>query len=84
MQSKGFATRAIHVGSEPDPRTGAVTVPISLATTYAQKGLGSLSGPDDVNSFGKGFEYSRTGNPTRYRYTQSVQYLPYIDILLYF
>lgn len=37
----GFATRAIHVGSEPDPQTGAVIPPISLATTYKQDGVGN-------------------------------------------
>ena len=51
----GFNTNAIHAGQEPDEQTGAVTVPIHLATTYAQQG---------VNQH-KGFEYSRTGNPTR-------------------
>ena len=51
----GFNTDAIHAGQEPDEQTGAVTVPIHLATTYAQQG---------VNQH-KGFEYSRTGNPTR-------------------
>jgi cystathionine gamma-lyase len=63
--SKHFATLACHVGSEPDAVTGAVTAPISLATTFAQKGLGNLYGVDAANSLGKGFEYSRTGNPTR-------------------
>lgn len=65
MKKANFQTVAIHVGSEPDSRTGAVNVPISLATTFSQKGLGSLSGVDDANSLGKGYEYSRTGNPTR-------------------
>ena len=51
----GFNTNAIHAGQEPDEQTGAVTVPLHLATTYAQQG---------VNQH-KGFEYSRTGNPTR-------------------
>jgi len=51
----GFNTTAIHAGQEPDEQTGAVTVPVHLATTYAQQG---------VNQH-KGFEYSRTGNPTR-------------------
>ncbi|HET6404420.1 MAG TPA: PLP-dependent aspartate aminotransferase family protein [Candidatus Thermoplasmatota archaeon] len=50
-----FETRAIHAGQEPDPTTGAVVVPIHPTTTYAQEGLGGH----------KGFEYSRTGNPTR-------------------
>ena len=51
----GFSTRAIHVGQEPDPSTGSVTVPIYQTSTYAQADIG-------VN---KGFEYSRTDNPTR-------------------
>ena len=64
-RSKHFATLAVHVGSEPDPVSGAVVVPISLATTFAQPQLGQLMGRDDRNSHGCGFEYSRTGNPTR-------------------
>ncbi|MEJ7710612.1 MAG: cystathionine gamma-synthase [Pyrinomonadaceae bacterium] len=51
----GFATLAIHAGQEPDPTTGAVTVPIYQTSTYAQEGLGKH----------KGFEYARTQNPTR-------------------
>jgi cystathionine beta-lyase/cystathionine gamma-synthase len=51
----GFATIAIHSGQEPDPATGAVTVPIYQTSTYAQDGLGKH----------KGFEYARTQNPTR-------------------
>ena len=51
----GFATRAIHVGQEPDPLTGAVIPPIYHATTYAQDGIGA----------NKGYDYSRSGNPTR-------------------
>src|SRR5438876_8286532 len=51
----GFETRAIHVGQEPDPATGSVVVPIYQTSTYAQEGLGQH----------KGYEYSRTGNPTR-------------------
>jgi len=38
--NEGFSTRAIHVGSEPDPETGAVVPPISLATTYKQDSIG--------------------------------------------
>jgi cystathionine gamma-synthase len=53
--SAGFSTRAIHAGQEPDPTTGAVVVPISLSTTFAQDSVGNH----------KGFEYSRSGNPTR-------------------
>ncbi|MFZ2032543.1 MAG: cystathionine gamma-synthase [Candidatus Dormiibacterota bacterium] len=51
----GLATRALHVGQGPDPSTGAVVVPIHLATTFAQESPGRH----------KGFEYSRSGNPTR-------------------
>jgi cystathionine gamma-lyase/cystathionine beta-lyase/cystathionine gamma-lyase/homocysteine desulfhydrase len=51
-----FATKAIHVGSEPDPATGAVSVPIYQTSTYAQQGLGKH----------KGYEYARTQNPTRF------------------
>jgi Cys/Met metabolism PLP-dependent enzyme len=45
--------------------TGAVVVPISLATTFVQSSPGHATARDDPNSFGLGFEYSRTGNPTR-------------------
>ncbi|MGO1165942.1 MAG: cystathionine gamma-synthase [Janibacter sp.] len=54
--SQGFSTRAIHAGYEPDPLTGAVNVPIYANSTFAQDGVGGLRG---------GFEYARTGNPTR-------------------
>ncbi|GAC1640551.1 MAG: cystathionine gamma-synthase [Candidatus Dormibacteraceae bacterium] len=54
-ESWGFATRALHIGQGPDPTTGAVVQPIHLATTFAQQGVGKH----------KGFEYSRSGNPTR-------------------
>lgn len=50
-----FATKAIHAGQEPDPSTGAVITPIFQTSTYAQTGLGDH----------KGYEYSRTQNPTR-------------------
>ena len=50
-----FRTRAIHVGSEPDPATGAVVTPIHLATTFIQPGAGT---------WGQ-FDYSRSGSPTR-------------------
>ena len=56
----GFATRAIHVGSEPDPATGAVIPPIYATSTYAQDGVGRLRA-----GLGEGYEYSRSGNPTR-------------------
>ena len=54
--SSGFNTRAIHAGQEPDPATGAVILPVHLTTTYKQDGVGGLRG---------GYEYSRSGNPTR-------------------
>ncbi|QBJ97659.1 cystathionine gamma-synthase [Rhodococcus sp. ABRD24] len=54
--SNGFSTRAIHAGYEPDPQTGAVNVPIYASSTFAQDGVGGMRG---------GFEYARTGNPTR-------------------
>lgn len=52
----GFSTRAIHAGQAPDPTTGSVIVPIHATSTYAQDGVGGLR---------DGYEYSRTGNPTR-------------------
>ncbi|MEE6175906.1 cystathionine gamma-synthase [Mycobacterium sp. 050134] len=52
----GFATKAIHSGYRPDPATGAVNAPIYASSTFAQDGVGGLRG---------GFEYARTGNPTR-------------------
>ena len=52
----GFETRAIHAGQEPDPQTGAVVPPVYQVSTYAQDGVGGLRG---------GYEYSRSGNPTR-------------------
>lgn len=70
--SRHFATLACHVGSEPDSVSGAVVTPISLATTFAQKGLGQLYGLDSENSLGKGFEYSRTGNPTRGAFERAI------------
>src|SRR5258707_1871737 len=51
----GFATIAVDAGTEVDPTTGAVSVPIYQTSTYAQDGLGK----------NKGFEYARTQNPTR-------------------
>ncbi|WP_433871398.1 cystathionine gamma-synthase [Saccharopolyspora sp. CA-218241] len=54
--SDGFATRAIHAGQEADSATGSVIVPIHATSTYAQDGVGGMRA---------GYEYSRTGNPTR-------------------
>ncbi len=56
MTDDRFETRAIHAGQEPDPTTGAVTVPIYATSTYAQDRPGQH----------KGYEYSRTDNPTRH------------------
>lgn len=67
-----ISTRLIHAGQDPDPQTGAVMPPLVLATTYAQASIGNLAGVDMPNSFGKGFEYSRTGNPTRGSYEQLI------------
>src|SRR6201996_3295563 len=53
---QGLATKAIHAGYRPDPATGAVNAPIYTSSTFAQDGVGGLRG---------GFEYARTGNPTR-------------------
>jgi cystathionine beta-lyase/cystathionine gamma-synthase len=53
----GFATRAIHAGQEPDPATGAVSVPIYATSTYVQEEIGKH----------KGYEYARVSNPTRDR-----------------
>jgi cystathionine beta-lyase/cystathionine gamma-synthase len=55
FHSAGFATRAIHAGQDPDPATGATIVPIYATSTYTQAGPGQH----------KGYEYSRSGNPTR-------------------
>jgi cystathionine beta-lyase/cystathionine gamma-synthase len=54
-EAHGFSTRAIHAGQAPDPATGATVVPIYATSTYTQSALGEH----------KGFEYSRSGNPTR-------------------
>ena len=51
-----MATKAIHAGFRPDPGTGAVNAPIYASSTFAQDGVGGLRG---------GYEYARTGNPTR-------------------
>src|SRR6201984_1322604 len=56
FDTAGLATKAIHAGYRPDPLTGAVNAPIYASSTFAQDGVGGLRG---------GFEYARTGNPTR-------------------
>jgi len=61
----GFATRAIHDGQEPDPSTGAVTVPIFATSTYVQEEIGK----------NKGYEYARVSNPTRTRLEENLESL---------
>ncbi|MEA3214881.1 MAG: cystathionine gamma-synthase [Acidimicrobiia bacterium] len=56
FETQGFETRAIHAGQEADAATGAVNVPVYLSSTFAQDGVGATRG---------GYEYGRTGNPTR-------------------
>src|SRR5213082_2761029 len=60
--NRSFATRAIHVGQDPDPSTGAVTVPIFATSTYVQEAIGK----------NKGYEYARVSNPTRTRLEQNL------------
>ena len=60
--SHRFGTRAIHAGQEPDPTTGAIMTPIYQTSTYVQPSPGVH----------KGFEYSRTQNPTRFAYERCV------------
>ena len=55
--ARGFASRAVHAGSEPDRETGALIPPIHLSTTFAQESPGR----------DRGFDYTRAGNPTRQR-----------------
>src|SRR4051812_11251313 len=57
-----FATRAIHAGQSPDPETGAIMTPIYATSTYVQESPGKH----------KGYEYSRTRNPTRDAYEKCV------------
>ncbi len=61
----GFSTDAIHAGNAPEPRTGAVSVPIFQTSTYAQPELGKSSG----------FEYARTHNPTRFALEENIAVL---------
>ena len=56
MRKHGFATKAIHSGQQPDPTTGAINTPIYASSTYVQ----------DSPGVHKGYEYSRTKNPTRF------------------
>jgi cystathionine gamma-lyase len=59
---RGFSTRGIHAGQEPDPTTGAIMTPIYATSTYVQSSPGVH----------KGYEYSRTQNPTRMAYERCV------------
>ena len=61
-KTPGFATRAIHVGQEPDASTGAVAPPIYATSTYVQEEIGKH----------KGYEYARVSNPTRDRLEQNL------------
>ena len=61
-KQKGFATRAIHAGQEPDPTTGAVITPIYATSTYVQESPGKH----------KGFDYARSINPTRLAYEKCI------------
>jgi cystathionine beta-lyase/cystathionine gamma-synthase len=58
LDAMRFDTLAIHAGQEPDPTTGAIMTPVYLSSTYVQAGPGEH----------KGYEYSRTRNPTRTRW----------------
>ncbi|CAG8613306.1 1416_t:CDS:2 [Rhizophagus irregularis] len=62
VKELGFGTRAIHIGQEPDPSTGAVIPSISLSTTYKQSAIGVH----------KGYEYSRSNNPNRSAFEESI------------
>lgn len=62
IKELGFGTRAIHVGQEPDPNTGAVIPAISLSTTYKQSAIGVHNG----------YEYSRSDNPNRSKFEQAI------------
>ena len=58
----GLGTRAIHAGQSPDPSTGAIMTPIYATSTYVQSSPGVH----------KGYEYSRTQNPTRMAYERCI------------
>ena len=62
LPKSSFATRAIHAGQSPDPTTGAIMTPIYASSTYVQ----------DSPGVHKGYEYSRTANPTRSAYEQCI------------
>ena len=60
-----FNTKVIHAGVEPDPATGAIMTPIYQTSTYVQDEIGKH----------KGYEYSRTGNPTRSALESSIAHI---------
>ena len=62
IQHMKFATKAIHAGVHPDPATGAIMTPIYQTSTYVQDGVGNH----------KGYEYSRTQNPTRHELEKNI------------
>ena len=62
QKPQGFGTRAIHAGQEPELATGAIITPIYATSTYVQESPGVH----------KGFEYSRSQNPTRFGYERCV------------
>ncbi|KAL1975282.1 hypothetical protein VTN31DRAFT_3674 [Thermomyces dupontii] len=70
-----FGTRAVHAGADPDPTTGAVIEPITLSTTFAQKGVGQPIGQ---------YEYTRSGNPNRERFEEAVAALEHARYALAF
>src|SRR5438552_8789361 len=65
MKNYDIATRTIHAGQEPDPSTGAIMTPIYATSTYVQESPGKH----------KGFDYSRSINPTRLAYEKCIAYL---------
>ncbi len=68
QQDGGIATRAVHAGQEADAATGAITPPIHQTSTYVQDGVGGLRG---------GYEYGRSGNPTRAAFERQIAALEY-------
>src|SRR4051794_39458935 len=62
QKQPGFGTQAIHAGQSPEPATGAIMTPIYATSTYVQESPGVH----------KGFEYSRSQNPTRFAYERCV------------
>ena len=69
---KGFETRSIHSGQSSDPSTGAVMTPIYATSTYEQEGPGEH----------KGYEYSRSANPTRKSFRGVLQTLRTVDLAM--